>query len=99
MITISSDIVKFKKRTSESRSNKITSSLIVSPCFQFNPLSPVSPNDPGYRSNPTLEEETFCLVNIMPADKVSMMNYNVIDKMLYIREVATSLSKAGYYRP
>lgn len=70
-------------------------------CFfpQFNPLSPVSQNDPGFRSNPTLEDQTFCIVNILAADKVSLMNEGVIDKLAFIREKATNLSKAGDYTP
>ncbi|XP_053532157.1 interferon-induced protein 44 [Ictalurus punctatus] len=58
---------------------------------KFNPLSAVCKNDHGYRSNPTLEEQTFCLVNIIAADKISLMKDEVIDKLKYIRQEASKL--------
>lgn len=62
-------------------------------------MSALSKSDHGYRSNPKLEEQTFCLVNVIAADKVSLMNTTVIDKLQYIREEASKQSKAESYRP
>ncbi|XP_060716259.1 uncharacterized protein LOC132839345 isoform X2 [Tachysurus vachellii] len=45
--------------------------------------------DIHYRSNPTVEDHTTCLVNIVAADKISMMNDGVIDKLKKIRVAAT----------
>ncbi|XP_053333606.1 interferon-induced protein 44-like isoform X2 [Clarias gariepinus] len=60
--------------------------------YKLNPASPVSPNDPGHRSNPALEDQTFCLVNIIAADKVSLMHNEVIVKLKKIRQAATDLN-------
>lgn len=60
---------------------------------QFNHAFPVSSNDPGYRSNPSLEDQTFCLVNVIAADKISLMCEGVIDKLKKIRQEATDLRK------
>ncbi|KAM9454385.1 interferon-induced protein 44-like [Clarias gariepinus] len=59
--------------------------------YKFNPVAALSPNDHGYRSDPALEEQTFCLVNILAADKVALMDENVIEKLKYIREEAKKL--------
>ncbi|XP_060716847.1 interferon-induced protein 44-like isoform X2 [Tachysurus vachellii] len=45
--------------------------------------------DVKYRSNPSVEHQTTCLVNIVAADKISMMNDGVIDKLKKIRQAAT----------
>ncbi|XP_060716844.1 interferon-induced protein 44-like [Tachysurus vachellii] len=45
--------------------------------------------DVDYRSNPCVEDHTTCLVNIIAADKISMMNDGVIDKLKKIRQAAT----------
>lgn len=66
--------------------------------IQFESSSSMSMNAPGYRENPSLKDQTFCLVNIMAANTVSMMKQEVINKMKKIREAATELSKADCYR-
>ncbi|XP_053332636.1 interferon-induced protein 44-like isoform X2 [Clarias gariepinus] len=58
----------------------------------FNPASPLSSNAPGYRSSPSLEDQTFCLVNIMAADKISLMDSGVFRKLQAIREAASHLN-------
>ncbi|KAK2817769.1 hypothetical protein Q7C36_021702 [Tachysurus vachellii] len=45
--------------------------------------------DIHYRSNPSVEDQTTCLVNIIAADKISLMNEGVIDKLKKIRKAAT----------
>ncbi|XP_060716264.1 interferon-induced protein 44-like isoform X1 [Tachysurus vachellii] len=45
--------------------------------------------DVHYRSNPSVEQQTTCLVNIVAADKISMMNDGVIEKLKKIRQAAT----------
>ncbi|KAF5889995.1 interferon-induced protein 44-like, partial [Clarias magur] len=57
----------------------------------FNPMEAISPNDLGFRRNPRLEEQTCCLVNVIAADKVALMNDNVINKLKYIRKEAKKL--------
>ncbi|XP_026994479.1 interferon-induced protein 44-like [Tachysurus fulvidraco] len=48
--------------------------------------------DVKFRSNPSVEEQTTCLVNIIAADKISMINDGVIDKLKKIRQAATELN-------
>ncbi|XP_060755412.1 interferon-induced protein 44-like [Neoarius graeffei] len=59
--------------------------------YNFQKASSCCVQDSCYRSNPSLEEQTFCVVNIIAADKVSMMNDSVINKMKNIREAAAEL--------
>ncbi|KAF7689775.1 hypothetical protein HF521_013128 [Silurus meridionalis] len=49
-------------------------------------------NNPGYRSNPSLQDQTSCLVNVMGASTVSLMSQDIINKMRKIREAATKLN-------
>ncbi|KAI7811115.1 hypothetical protein IRJ41_010586 [Triplophysa rosa] len=58
---------------------------------KFNPASCVSVDDEGYKSNPTPQERTYCLVYVMAADKVSLMSSEVIKKMEYVRKKASEM--------
>ncbi|KAF7689774.1 hypothetical protein HF521_013127 [Silurus meridionalis] len=55
----------------------------------FNPATPVSKDDVNYRGNPNVSDQTFCLVYVMAADKVSLMKDEVIQKMKLICEKAS----------
>ncbi|KAM9454904.1 interferon-induced protein 44-like isoform 2-T2 [Clarias gariepinus] len=55
--------------------------------YEFNPVNPVSEED--YKNNPRVSDQTFCLVNIISGDKVSIMNNRVVQKMKKIREEAS----------
>lgn len=72
-------------------------SLSGIPFFQFNPESPVSPQDEGYRSNPSLQDRTYCLVYVLPADKISLTVNNdddeVTKKIKYIKNKANELGE------
>ncbi|KAM9431963.1 interferon-induced protein 44-like [Clarias gariepinus] len=59
--------------------------------YKFNPLKPVSVEDQYYRKKPKVEHQTFCLVNILAADKLLLMDQSVIKKMKIIHEEATQL--------
>ncbi|XP_051559618.1 interferon-induced protein 44-like [Myxocyprinus asiaticus] len=59
--------------------------------YKFNPAAPISDGDKGFRSDPGVQEQTFCLVYIMAADKVSRQNPDVIKKMANIRQRASEL--------
>ncbi|KAK7162200.1 hypothetical protein R3I94_004753 [Phoxinus phoxinus] len=60
--------------------------------YKFNPESPASPQDEGYRSNPSLQDQTYCLVYVMPADKISLtVNNGVTEKIKYIKSKANEL--------
>ncbi|XP_017312472.1 interferon-induced protein 44-like [Ictalurus punctatus] len=57
--------------------------------YKFNPATPVSEKDSNYKTNPKVSDQTFCLVNVLAANKVSLMDQKLIQKMKRIREVAT----------
>ncbi|KAG7315584.1 hypothetical protein KOW79_020450 [Hemibagrus wyckioides] len=88
------DSMGLEREEGGARSEDIISAMkgFLQEGHKFNPLSPVSPNDPGYRSNPSTEDQTFCLVNIIAADKVSLMHDDVFAKLKRIREEATNLN-------
>ncbi|KAL1254790.1 hypothetical protein QQF64_017019 [Cirrhinus molitorella] len=56
---------------------------------KFNPV--MSAKNEDCRSNPSSEDLTYCLVYVIAADKVSMMNDEVFKKMRYIRKKASEL--------
>ncbi len=45
------------------------------------------------RSEMSPEDLTYCLVYVIAADKISMMNKEVFKKMKYIRQKASSLGE------
>ncbi|XP_053532196.1 interferon-induced protein 44-like [Ictalurus punctatus] len=57
--------------------------------YKFNPVTPASENDSNYNKNPKTSDKPFCLVNIIPANRVSLMYQKLIKKMKEIREVAS----------
>ncbi|XP_053471954.1 interferon-induced protein 44-like isoform X1 [Ictalurus furcatus] len=57
--------------------------------YKFNPANPASEKDSNYKTNPKASDQTFCLVNVLSASTVSLMNQKLIKKMNLIREVAT----------
>uniref|UniRef100_A0A8C1U0M8 Interferon-induced protein 44-like n=1 Tax=Cyprinus carpio TaxID=7962 RepID=A0A8C1U0M8_CYPCA len=58
--------------------------------YNFNPTD--SAKKGGYRSKPSKSENlTHCLVYVIAADKVSMMNQEIFKKIKYIREKASEL--------
>ncbi|XP_053532203.1 interferon-induced protein 44-like [Ictalurus punctatus] len=65
--------------------------------YKFNPVTPTSQNDSNYNKNPKTSDKPFCLVNIIPANRVSLMYQKLIKKMKEIREVASEYSKSCYY--
>ncbi|XP_016403368.1 interferon-induced protein 44-like [Sinocyclocheilus rhinocerous] len=54
----------------------------------FNPAVPDNNED---RSNTSPEDQTYCLVYVIAADKVSMMNQDVFEKIKDIRQKASTL--------
>lgn len=75
----------------------ITRSLIISVIhffLKFNPESPITPQDNGYRSNPSLQDQTYCLVFVIAADKISMAaDDNIYKKVKHIKSKADELGE------
>ncbi|XP_041634512.1 interferon-induced protein 44-like [Cheilinus undulatus] len=41
--------------------------------YKFNPVSPLTRNDPGYNSNPSLDDKVHILVGVIPANQASLL--------------------------
>uniref|UniRef100_A0A8C1USR7 Si:dkeyp-75b4.9 n=1 Tax=Cyprinus carpio TaxID=7962 RepID=A0A8C1USR7_CYPCA len=59
--------------------------------YTFNPLKPITNEDPKYIKNPTLKDRIHCLVAVLPANTVSMMDDNIIRQMSDVRKEARDL--------
>ncbi|KAF4074913.1 hypothetical protein AMELA_G00228730 [Ameiurus melas] len=55
--------------------------------YKFNPANHVSEKD--YKTNPKASDQTFCLVNVIAANKVSLIDQKLIQKMKEIRAEAS----------
>ncbi|XP_076879320.1 interferon-induced protein 44-like isoform X2 [Brachyhypopomus gauderio] len=62
---------------------------LVEEGYKFNPVSAKTTSTPN--CTPSLGAQTYCLVNIIAADKVSRMDDKVIKKMKNIREKASEM--------
>ena len=62
--------------------------------LQFNPLRPITEDDPKYKKNPTLKDRIHCLVAVLPADTVSVMDNEKIRQMRVVREKARILGES-----
>ncbi|KAM9455146.1 interferon-induced protein 44-like [Clarias gariepinus] len=60
--------------------------------YTFNPVKPIGKDDPRfYRSDPGLRNRVHCLVSALPADKISLISDEVIQKMRDVRKTARDL--------
>ncbi|XP_041634511.1 interferon-induced protein 44-like [Cheilinus undulatus] len=59
--------------------------------YKFNPVSPLTQNDPGYNSNPSLDDKVHVMVGVIPADSVSLLSDEVVQKLRQLRAAATEL--------
>ncbi|XP_047658824.1 interferon-induced protein 44-like [Tachysurus fulvidraco] len=60
--------------------------------YKFNPVSPLIDTDPGYIHEPSLNDKVHCLVSVVDANSISLMENEMIQKMKAVRESALSLS-------
>ncbi|KAG7315585.1 hypothetical protein KOW79_020451 [Hemibagrus wyckioides] len=88
------DVMGLEERESGASSHDIIKALsgLLQDGFNFDLTSSKSMKDPGYRNNPSLEDEPCCLVNIIDANSISRMEIGVINKMNKIREAASKLN-------
>uniref|UniRef100_A0A3B1JI41 G domain-containing protein n=1 Tax=Astyanax mexicanus TaxID=7994 RepID=A0A3B1JI41_ASTMX len=59
--------------------------------YQFNPLNPLNENSPYYWENPSLSDRMHCLLFVIPADRISIMDSVIIQKMKTIKNAATAM--------
>ncbi|XP_036434353.1 interferon-induced protein 44-like [Colossoma macropomum] len=56
--------------------------------YVFNPVKPMTKDSPCYLKNPSMNDKIHCLVNVIPADKLSMIKDDFIKKMKTVGEKA-----------
>lgn len=88
--TISTDLLHFKPCSVP----YILIVYYVHLSVQFNPLKPITEEDPKYNKNPTLKDRIHCLVAVLPANTVSMIDDNIIRQMADVRKEARDLGKS-----
>ncbi|XDV14625.1 hypothetical protein PO909_014847 [Leuciscus waleckii] len=59
--------------------------------YTFNTAKPITEDDPKYKKNPTRKDRIHCLVAVLPADTVSMMDEDIIREMTEVRKKARDL--------
>ncbi|KAG5272592.1 hypothetical protein AALO_G00167230 [Alosa alosa] len=59
--------------------------------YKFSQVSPLSVGDADYVASPSMSDRVHCLVSVIPLDKISIMDDEVINKMQAIREAATDM--------
>ncbi|XP_072542842.1 interferon-induced protein 44-like [Salminus brasiliensis] len=59
--------------------------------YEFKPHDPIDKDNRSYILNPTLNDKIHCLVSVIPADTISRMDDEVIQKMRNIRAEASKL--------
>ncbi|KAJ0009264.1 hypothetical protein NQD34_016679 [Periophthalmus magnuspinnatus] len=59
--------------------------------YQFSPSAPLQEGTPGYRKNVTLKDKIHCVVYLMDASRVSLMNQRMLDKFCSIRKKVNQL--------
>ncbi|KAG9271219.1 interferon-induced protein 44-like [Astyanax mexicanus] len=59
--------------------------------YTFKECAPIDEDNRYYILKPTLNDQIHCLVSVIPADKISLMDEEVIQKMKEIRAAASKL--------
>ncbi|KAI1890303.1 hypothetical protein AGOR_G00152350 [Albula goreensis] len=60
--------------------------------YKFNPDTPLSERDPYYyNNNPTWGDKVHCIVTVVAADRLAIMNDEMVQKQRRIREAASEL--------
>ncbi|XP_036433808.1 interferon-induced protein 44-like [Colossoma macropomum] len=85
------DIRGLEKEDSGVHAKDIISALKghVKEGYVFNPKIPLSDNNQYYLRDPGLNDKIHCLVNVIPADMISMIKDDYIKKMKEVREEAS----------
>ncbi|XP_060716908.1 interferon-induced protein 44-like [Tachysurus vachellii] len=59
--------------------------------YKFNPASPLTDADPNYIHEPSLNDKVHCLVSVVNAKSISLMDKEMIQKMQTVRKSALRL--------
>ncbi|XP_039591686.1 interferon-induced protein 44-like isoform X1 [Polypterus senegalus] len=53
--------------------------------YEFNPKAPITRNDKRYREDPSLADKVHCVVFVVEADKINLLDQNLLKKFKLIR--------------
>ncbi|KAL6481237.1 hypothetical protein MHYP_G00093170 [Metynnis hypsauchen] len=75
------------------QTNDVISALLghVKEGYEFNPGTPLMEGNCNYVSNPSPDDKVHCLVTVVSANNISLMDQSVIDKMKTVRERANNI--------
>ncbi|XP_060883080.1 interferon-induced protein 44-like [Labrus mixtus] len=59
--------------------------------YKFRTNGPLTENDPGYESNPSLDDKVHVLVCVVPVSSVSLLDHKVVQKLKEVRLAASDL--------
>ncbi|XP_037399010.1 interferon-induced protein 44-like isoform X2 [Pygocentrus nattereri] len=59
--------------------------------YKFNPDTPLTEGDRNYVSNPSPDDKVHCLVTIVSANSLSLMDQSIINKMKTVKEQANDI--------
>ncbi|KAI4877480.1 hypothetical protein NFI96_020213, partial [Prochilodus magdalenae] len=59
--------------------------------YKFSPVNPVKTDSPFYIRNPSMKDRIHCLVYIIPADRLSLIKGDFIEKMKTVRQRAKGM--------
>uniref|UniRef100_A0A4W4FMB4 G domain-containing protein n=1 Tax=Electrophorus electricus TaxID=8005 RepID=A0A4W4FMB4_ELEEL len=59
--------------------------------YVFNPKSQISEENPHYLKNPSLSDRIHCLVSVVAADRIAVMDQEIINKMRQVRQAANRM--------
>ncbi|KAJ8400137.1 hypothetical protein AAFF_G00398310 [Aldrovandia affinis] len=59
--------------------------------YKFNVATPLSEGDPHYNKSPRLGDQVHCLVTVVAADQVSIMDSKVVEKLRELRLTASDI--------
>ncbi|XP_034156221.1 interferon-induced protein 44-like [Pangasianodon hypophthalmus] len=59
--------------------------------YKFNPVSPLCESDPSFINEPSPNDKVHCLVSVVPANSISLLANEVVQKMQTVRKEALRL--------
>ncbi|KAK1797571.1 hypothetical protein P4O66_000862 [Electrophorus voltai] len=59
--------------------------------YVFNPKYQISEENPHYLKNPSLSDRIHCLVSVVAADRIAVMDQEIINKMRQVRQAANRM--------
>ncbi|KAL7823086.1 hypothetical protein AOLI_G00330730 [Acnodon oligacanthus] len=59
--------------------------------YEFNPVAPLIEGDCNYVSNPSPDDKVHCLVTVVSANNISLLDQSIIDRMKTVRERANEI--------